>query len=159
MNGLGGDFRYVGRSLKRGWRFSLGVILTLGLGVGLGVPVLSLADTYFMRPPPGVKDPDTVVRLLTRSVGSRGPYLSDGLTGLDYEVMSSRAQSLAGVAAWINAARSMGSGADARSISALLTSASFFPVLGVKPYRGRFYLDSEDVEGLTSAPCVVSYRF
>jgi putative ABC transport system permease protein len=159
MNGLSGDLRYVARSLKRGWRFSLGVILTLGLGVGLGVPVLSLADNYFMRPPPGVKDPDTVVRLLARSHGSRGPYLTDGLTGLDYAVMSSRAKSLSGVAAWINVSRSMGTGADARTVSAILATPSYFSVLGVRPYAGRFYLDAEDVEGLTAAPCVVSYRF
>jgi putative ABC transport system permease protein len=158
MNGLSGDLRYVARSLRRSWRFTLGVILTLGLGVGLGVPVLSLADTYFMRPPPGVDDPDHVVRLVARSHGRRGPYLTDGLTGLDYTVMS-RAQSLSGVAAWINVSRSMGTGADARSVSAILASASYFSVLGVRPHAGRFYLDSEDVEGLTAAPCVVSYRF
>jgi len=159
MTGLSGDFRYVARSLKRGWRFSLGVILTLGLGVGLGVPVLSLADNYFMRPPPGVKDPDNVVRLLARNYGNRGPYLTDGLTGLDYSVMSTRAQSLSGVAAWVNLSRSLGTGADARTVSAILATPSYFPVLGVRPYAGRFYLDSEDVEGLTAAPCVVSYRF
>jgi predicted permease len=158
MNGLWGDFRYVARSLKRGWRFSLGVILTLGLGVGLGVPVLSLADNYFMRPPPGVADPDRVVRLVARNHGTRGPYLTDGLTGLDYGVMS-RAQSLSGVAAWISVPRSMGTGAEARTVSAVLASASYFSVLGVRPYAGRFYLDAEDVEGLTAAPCVISYRF
>jgi len=158
MTGFRGDLRYVSRSLRRSWRFSLGVILTLGLGVGLGVPVLSLADNYFMRPPPGVTDPDHVVRLIARSHGSRGPYLTDGLTGLDYAVMS-RARSLSGVAAWINISRSMGTGADARSVSAILATASYFPVLGVRPYAGRFYLDDEDVEGRTAAPCVVSYRF
>ena len=159
MSGFQSDLRYAARSLRRGWRFSLGVILTLGLGVGLGVPVLSLADTYFLRPPPGVADPDRAVRLVARNHGKQGPYFTDGLTGLDYQVMSSRARSLEGVAAWINIARSMGRGAEARSVSATLATASFFSVLGVRPLMGRFYLESEDVEGNTSAPCVVSYRF
>src|SRR5262249_18972360 len=38
-------------------------------------------------------------------------------------------------------------------------SASYFPVLGVRPFLGRFYLESEDVEDATSPPCVVSYRY
>jgi len=135
------------------------VVLTLGLGVGLGVPVLSLADHYFLRPPPGVADPDRTVRLIARTPGRNGPFHTDGLTGLDYAVMSSRAQTLDGVAAWITTGPSMGRGPDARTISATLTTASFFPVLGVRPYVGRFFTESEDVEGSTAAPCVVSYRF
>jgi putative ABC transport system permease protein len=159
MNGLGSDARYVARSLKRSWRFALGVVLTLGLGVGLGVPVLSLADNYFMRPPPGVADPGRVVRLIAHTQNKTRAYLTEGLTGLDYGVMSSQARSLAGIAAWINVARSMGAGPEARTVSAVLATASFFSVLGVHPYRGRFYLEAEDVEGATAAPCVVSYQF
>ncbi|HEX6053883.1 MAG TPA: protein kinase, partial [Gemmatimonadaceae bacterium] len=157
--GIRSDLRYTLRSLSRGWRFALGVVLTLGLGVGLGAPVLSLADHYFLRPPPGVSDPDRVFRLVVRQAGPDGPYFRDGLTGLDHAVMMSRARTLDGVAAWIDLYRSLGRGANSRSIRVTLASASFFPVLGARPHIGRFYLESEDVEGATEAPCVVSYRF
>jgi hypothetical protein len=63
--------------------------------------------------------------------------------------MSSRARTLDGVAAWINIGMSMGRGVEARPISATLASASFFPVLGVRPIVGRVYTESEDVEGIT----------
>ena len=159
MTGFRNDLRYAVRGLRRGWRFALGVILTLGLGVGLGVPVLSLADHFFLRPPPGVVDADRVVRLVLRGQGTNGPYFTDGLTGLDYAVMTSRAQTLDGVAGWMNLGLSLGRGADARPVAATLASASYFSVLGVRPLAGRFYQESEDVEGLTAAPCVVSYRF
>jgi putative ABC transport system permease protein len=159
MTGFRNDLRYAFRGLRRGWRFALGVILTLGLGVGLGVPVLSLADHFFLRPPPGVADADRVVRLVLRGNGTNGPYFTDGLTGLDYAVMTSRARTLDGVAGWMNLNLSLGRGADARSVSATLASASYFSVLGVRPLAGRFYQESEDVEGVTAAPCVVSHRF
>jgi putative ABC transport system permease protein len=159
MTGLRSDLRYALRSLSRSWRLALGVLLTLGLGIGLGAPVLSLADHYFLRPPPGVSDPDRVLRLVLRGAGPNGPYLAEGLTGLDYTVMRSRARTLATVAGWINLERSLGRGANARSIPITAASASFFAALGVAPLMGRFYHDSEDVEGVAEAPCVVSYRF
>src|SRR4051812_21795266 len=153
------DWTYALRSLRRGWRFAAGVVLSLGLAVGLGIPVLGLADHFFLRPPPGVADPDRVVRLVQRNIDDRGPYFTDGLTGLDYGAMTTQASSVSGVAAWISMGRSLGRGAEARTISATLASASFFPVLGVRPILGRTFSDAEDVEGASEAPCVVSYRF
>src|SRR3954468_13547390 len=61
------DTSYALRSLRKGWRFAAGVVLSLGLAVGLGIPVLGLADHFFLRPPPGVADPDRVVRLVQRN--------------------------------------------------------------------------------------------
>lgn len=152
------DLRISVRGLRRHWRFSLGVVLTLGLGVGLGVPALSLADNLFLRAPSGVRDPDRVLRLVERGFSRKEPYFTDGLTGLDYTTLVSRAKSLDGVAGWIIISRSLGRGIDARPIIAGVASASFFSVLGARPFLGRFYQTSEDAEG--AAPtCVVSYAF
>ncbi|HUQ82907.1 MAG TPA: protein kinase, partial [Gemmatimonadaceae bacterium] len=159
LTGLRSDVRYAVRSLTRGWRFASGVVLTLALGIGLGVPVLNLADHFFFRAPPGVVDPDRVLRLILRGNRSNGPYFTDGLTGLDYAAMTSRARSLAGVAGFVNLQRSLGTGPEARSIAVTVASASYFPVLGVRPFMGRFFLESEDREGLSDPPCVVSHQF
>jgi predicted permease len=151
--------RYALRSLSRSWRFALGVVLTLGLGIGLGAPVLNLADHFFLRPPPGVADADRILRLIKRTPGTNGPIFTDGQTGLDYAVMTTRARTVDGVAGYISMERSLGRGVNARPIHVTLASASYFSVLGVRPFMGRFYLESEDVDGATEAPCVVSYRF
>lgn len=158
MHQFANDVRVSLRGLRKHWRFSIGVVLTLGLGIGLGVPALSLADNLFLRAPSGVRDPDRVVRLIAHPYGSAGPYYTDGLTGLDYTTVAARAKTLDGVAAWTVISRSLGRGADARTIVTGMASASFFPVLGARPSRGRFYQVSEDVDG--AAPvCVVSYDF
>ena len=159
MTGLRSDLQYALRSLSRSWRFALGVVLTLGLGIGLGAPVLNLADHFFLRPPPGVTDADRVLRLIKRTPGTNGPILTDGQTGLDYAVMTARSRTLESVAGYINLQRSLGRGASARTIPVTLASASYFTVLGVRPHMGRFYLEAEDIEGVSEAPCVVSYRF
>jgi predicted permease len=153
------DTTYALRSLRKGWRFATGVVLSLGLAVGLGIPVLGLADHFFLRPPPGIADPDRVVRLVLRGTSRNGPYFVDGLTGLDYGAMTTQAQSVTGVAAWMNTTRSLGRGADARTIAATMATASFFSVLGVRPVMGRTFTDAEDVDGVSEAPCVVSHQF
>jgi predicted permease len=153
------DLRYAFRSLSQSWRFALGVVFTLGLGIGLGAPVLNLADHFFLRTPPGVTDADRILRLIKRTPGTNGPILTDGQTGLDYAVMTTRARTVESVAGYVNMQRSLGRGANARTIPVTLASASYFSVLGVRPYMGRFYLESEDIDGATEAPCVVSYRF
>jgi predicted permease len=159
QDGIMTDLRYALRSLSRSWRFALGVVLTLGLGIGLGAPVLNLADHFFLRTPPGVTDADRILRLIKRTPGMNGPVLTDGQTGLDYAVMRTRARTVDGVAGYINMQRSLGRGVNARPIPVTLASASYFSVLGVRPYLGRFYLESEDIDGATEAPCVISYRF
>src|SRR4029078_11705496 len=88
------DLRYALRSLRQNWRFALGVVLTLGLGIGLGAPVLNLADHFFLRPPPGVTDADRVLRLIKRTPGANGPIFTAGPTGLDYRVMTPHAHTV-----------------------------------------------------------------
>jgi predicted permease len=152
------DFRIALRGLRKHWRFSFGVILTLGLGVGLGVPALSLADNLFLRAPAGVRDPDRVLRLILRGFSQDDSYFSDGLTGMDYTALASRARTLDGVGAWVIRSASLGRGSDARPITTGAASASFFSVLGATPRLGRFYQPAEDVEGAPPT-CVVSYEF
>src|SRR3569833_2287350 len=158
MHQIIGDLRISLRGLRKHWRFSLGVILTLGLGVGLGVPALSLADNLFLRAPAGVHDPGRVMRLVERGVSQSGPYFTDGLTGLDYTTVVSRARTFDGGAGWSILSRSLGRVSDARPITVGAASASFFTVLRATPRLGRFYQPSEDVEG-ASPTCVVSYAF
>jgi predicted permease len=53
---------------------------------------------------------------------------------------------------------SLGRGADARRVAVVLTTASYFPLLGVRPALGRFYAVDEDrLGGPTVA--VLSYGF
>jgi predicted permease len=153
------DIRIALRMPATQWRLAWGVILTLSLGVGLGVPVLGLADTMFLRPPTGVTDPDRVVRLVLRGHGTSGPYYTQGLTGLDYAVLRERATALEAVAGWISFNASLGTGEGAHSITTVQATPSYFAALGVRPHAGRFYLESEDFDGNTNPPCVISHHF
>src|SRR5690606_24767093 len=131
--------RFAARSLRRQWRFSSGVILSLGVSLGLGLPGFGLADHLFLRPPPGVKDADRVMQLVQRAPDRRGGfYYNNGMTGLDFTQIEERSTTLDGVAGWIVLAMSGGRGPDAQRLSVLAASASYFNVLGLSPHVGRF---------------------
>ncbi len=159
MRGLLQDVRYVTRGLARTPRFSLGVVGSLALGLGLGLPAFSLADRLFLRPPAHIRDPDRVLSLVIRVHRPEGPVYSPGISGMDYTAISTLANTLEGAAAWAPWRPSLGRGAEAREIAAQGVTASFFRVLGVQPHRGRFFEESEDLLGASSGPCVISYAF
>ena len=49
--------------------------------------------------------------------------------------------------------------ADARSVRGAQVSPSFFPLLGVRPYRGRFFTEDESGVGTAAPLAVISYEF
>lgn len=160
MTGLTQDLRFAIRSLVRHWRFALGVVLSLGTGLGLGLPAFSLADHLFLRPPPGVTRAGDVVRLVQRTPNPQGGwFFNSGLTGLDYTELSRRLTTADGVAAWASLGMSLGRGPDARRVSTIAASPSYFGVLGLRPFLGRFFGPDEDVPGAKAGPAVVTHRF
>ncbi len=59
------DARYASRQLLRSPAFTLGVIATLALGIGVSSTVFSLLDAIFWRWPAGVEAPAGVQRVWT----------------------------------------------------------------------------------------------
>lgn len=157
FSSVGRELPYAVRAVYRAPRFSLAVILILGLGVGSGASVFALVDMFLFRPPSQVHDPGRVRRVTFRENRPPfGEFVSASLSWVDYERLHDGAQSFTGVAAWFPWRMSLGRGPAARNIVVTLATPSFFTVLGVEAALGRFYTDAEDVLGLNPAPCVAS---
>lgn len=154
MMALAYDLRIALRALRRRpGAFCVGVVV-IGVALGGGATLLGVVDAALLRPPEHVRAPGEVVRVdvAARGVG-RGPaWLSFPL----YELVRDGVESLDGVAAY--GARSIVIGRDeaARQVQAELVTASYFPVLGVEPAAGRFFLREEDTARRISS-MVVSY--
>ena len=58
------DFRFGFRALAKSPGFASVAILTLALGIGANTAIFSVVNGLFLHPP-GVKQPDRVVRLRT----------------------------------------------------------------------------------------------
>src|SRR5690606_8013000 len=133
--------RYALRSLRNDWRFSLNIILSLALGLGVGLPALALSDHLFLRPPPGIAEPDRVMRLVKRQVSERGVFLTPSMTALDFDVARGM-RSLDGAAAYFERPVALGRGGTATRLRATLVSAEFFDVLGARPFIGRTFTEA-----------------
>ena len=159
---MGGDVRYVLRSLIRSRGYSLAIIVTLALGLGVNTTIVSFLEGVFFRAPDGVPSPDGVRRLwLTQVVGS--PPRLDVSNRLSYpEFVGVRAGLQADVRlALYSVPKSIavGSEASAATASASFATGSYFSALGIQPFLGRWFTDDEAEVHTASAVAVVSHAF
>ena len=143
VNLLWADLRFATRNAARRPGFTLLVVLTLALGIGVNSAVFALLDGVLLRPLP-YRDPSRIVfvwqTFLTQNVLELEP------TAFDYD-------------AW-RALRALSEIAMVRSDTFTLTgddnpervrgsrmTASLMPLLGVAPRLGRNFTPAEDLDG------------
>ncbi len=134
---------YAGRNFRRSPGFTLAVVLTLGLGIGANAAMFSVVDRLLIQPPEHVKDAELIRRLFVNRRFHGSPITTSAITYPDYQDLAA-ARTIESRALYTTRELTLGSREDATRIIANLTTASFFPLLGVEPALGRFYVSTED---------------
>ncbi len=142
METLWQDLRYALRTLLRSSGFSAVAILTLALGIGANTAIFSVVNAVLLRPLP-FRDPDRIF-LLTEHT-PKFPSLSASYQ--NYKDWRDMAQSFESVGAVHNDSFTLTGEGDPARLTAQMTTASVFPMLGVNPERGRFFSTDEDRRG------------
>jgi predicted permease len=154
------DVRYAARSLGKSPGFTLVVVLTLALGIGANAAIFSILDALFLRPPPGVHEPERIARLYV--VRDTGMLLTpEGGPGnyVDYASLRREAGSFSSMAGQMGSYKvSLGRGEGAREVMHAAVTGGYFPTLGARPEIGRFFGPSEDTVP-ASAVAVISHAF
>jgi predicted permease len=149
------DLRFGLRLLRKNPAFSLISILTLSLGIGANLTIFSFVDTFFLRPLP-VPASEQVVNV----EASRNGRLSGGSFAypayLQYRDYSTSFVALA--AHYSTAPLNLAEKGDSRMMNGALVSANYFPMLGIQPRLGRFFLPEEDVVPDRNPVVVISER-
>ena len=145
------DLRFAFRQLRKKPGFSLGVILTLALGIGAATAVFSLVEGVLLRPLP-FHDPDRLVVLGDR-LGARGP--NTPVTAREIGTYSAATNAFSNMGGYINAAYELSGGATPETIRGARLTAGVFPTLGVNPILGRVF--TADEEQARQPLAVISY--
>ena len=156
LEALWQDAIYTLRDLRRHPTFTLGVTLTLALGIGANAAMFSLVDRLLFRPPARMIDPGTVHRVYLYRT-------SDGVereTGGQYVRNADIARystAFSSTATYVLRQLAVGTGEATRVRNIAIVSASFFGFFDAPPLIGRYFTAAEDVPP-TPAPVAVLSR-
>jgi len=160
-SGLDADVRFALRAIRKSPAFSTAVIAILAIGLGATAVVLSAVEVLILRPVP-VADPKALVVLQERRQGPN-KVNNFGASGFRYDRYLSYRDATAGIftniAAQTHASFSVRIGGGARAADGLVTSGSYFDVLGVHPALGRFYDSQIDTPSGAQPAVVLGYEF
>ena len=151
------DLRYSLRSLLKRPGFTLVVIATLALGIGVNAALFSVFN-LLLRPLP-VKEPESIVRLFVEE-GSRR---SDLFSFPDYSYIRDHNQSFSDVLAVFEEERFLlgenRPNRDPEEILGNFVSENYFTMLGGSAHVGRFFTAEENSAPGRDAVVVLSHGF
>jgi putative ABC transport system permease protein len=132
------DVRYGCRMLRRNPGFTLVVILTLALGIGMNAAVFSFVNAVLLRPLP-YPDPDRLVWLTTYQDAN-----FEMVVTADFLDWREQARSFEQMAAYQTNLSSIGNGDDAIRTGIAQVSDGFWALSGARPAFGRLFQPGED---------------
>ncbi|MBK7907984.1 MAG: ABC transporter permease [Gemmatimonadetes bacterium] len=148
---LARDLRVAGRLFVKQPAFTVIVVLTLGLAIGLNTTVYSALEATLLRPPPGIGDANDLVRIYRSAPGQ--DWGSNSVR--HYLAVRERTGDVfVDVAATAWRTMSITTRDAPRTVLGQVVSANYFSLLGVPPAQGRYFLPDED-EGWRAHPVIV----
>src|SRR5438034_9656155 len=153
------DLRYAWRTLAKSPGFTLGVGLTLGLGIGANVAMFSVVDRMLFRPPPLLHDPSATHRVYFATTYGGKEGTSSGVQYARYVDLTNWTTSFARTAAFTEQDLAIGRDADVREMRVGIVSAGFFGFFDAPPVLGRYFTAAEDAPPTGTAVAVLGYGF
>jgi putative ABC transport system permease protein len=139
------DLRHTVRVLVRSPRFSLTVILTLAIGIGVNVANFSIVESFLFRPL-RYDNPDELVHLYRVDKAKGNDQLRFSLPS--FVDLQDRATSFQSMAAYnYFGANLAGGGTEALGLTISRMSGNMFEVLGVEAAHGRTFNPADAVDG------------
>ncbi len=151
--GLGYDFRYGFRTLRKSPGFTLVAILALALGIGANTAIFSVINGVLLQP---LRYPNP--SQLLRIYQTTPEFSQSSVPYLDYLDWRNTSRSFSAMGSYRHDDFNFTGAGDPEQISGEYTSATLFPMLGVKPLLGRNFLAEEDRPG-AACSVILSYGF
>src|SRR5437764_942974 len=153
------DLRYALRTLATSPSFTLGVVLTLALGIGANVTMFSVVDRMLFRPPPLLRDPSATHRVYLTWMHRGEQVLDGGVQYARYVDLTNWATAFSRTALFTEHDLAVGVGTEAREMRVGIVSAGFFCFFDAPPALGRYFTAAEDSPPNGTAVAVLAYAF
>ena len=151
------DVRHGLRQLGRNPGYTVVVVLTLALGIGVNTAVFSLVEEVWLRPRPA-PHPERIVRIYTSNRTSEGEIARGEGSYLDYYYVSRKVRSLSGVALLQRRGAMLDMHGESERLDVAVVSDNFFDVL--EPMAAAGHVLTAAQAGASGALCVMlSYPF
>jgi putative ABC transport system permease protein len=138
------DARDAVRSLRASPMTTLGVVMTLAMGIGALAVMYGLMSALLLRLPEHVAEPERVRRLFFHYDQPGAPRDTGATwTACVVDRLRAEASTVEHAAAYTRFEISIGAGADAARARATVVSAGFWTVVGTRPAIGRLLADDE----------------
>ncbi|MGO9270679.1 MAG: ABC transporter permease [Terriglobia bacterium] len=130
-------------------------VITLALGIAANSTIFSWINSTLLNPIPGVSHTGDLVTVMR---GERSDHPTPPFSYLDYQDLRDNNRSFSGLLAYHHEYASLTGAGKPERIYAVLTSANYFDVLGIRPILGRGFVPAEERGGEGSAAvAVISY--
>src|SRR5437660_2044474 len=147
------DFKFAFRQLIKAPGFTAIAVLTLALAIGVNSAIFALINGVVLRPMVPVR-PHEVVNVFNCRQNANHDYRQFSYNEFR-DMRENNGEVFADLAALEFAVAGIGRDHEMRRSFAFLTSENYFSMMGVQPFRGRFY-NSEECRPNANIPVVVS---
>jgi len=139
------DVHYASRTLGKNPGFTAVAVLTLALGIGANAAIFSIVNSVLLRPLP-YKDPDRLVRITS---DFRKLNQHDGAISVpELDDLANETQIFEDVAGPLTINANLTGSEQPARVEVLLSSPTYFSVLGVKPAMGHVFGPQDKVPGI-----------
>jgi predicted permease len=152
------DIRYAARVLIRKPGFTAVAVLSLALGIGANTAIFTVINAVFLHPLP-IDEPSRVVEAFTRDTKTvqAATFTLTPTSLQNYEDYRDQNRVFSGLAGYFGLGLQWTRNGETQGVPAVMASANYFDVLGIKPFRGRLFLPDEDAKLGAGTVAVISY--
>jgi len=153
------DARYALRGLRAHPVFTIGVVLTLALGVGANAAMFGITDRLLFRAPAHLRDEARTHRVYEVWQGESEQRTVRNMQFARYLDFLQWTHDFAAIAAFQTRPLAVGDGVATREVPVTIASASYFDFFDAPPALGRYYTAQEDQLPSGTPVLVLGYEY
>lgn len=151
------DLRYALRIIRAKPGFSVPALLSLALGIGANIAILSVLNAVLIRPLP-YPAPDKLVGVFNSAVFT-GQVIKEWPLSLDlYAAYKEDARSFEEFGVWTPGSATVTGAGSPEQVATVTMTHGVFRAIGVKPYLGRWFSSADERQGAQKA-AILSYSY